>query len=946
MKKRKGSLFMRTRAVLLSAVLVVCMVSNAAPVSVLAKENVDSSVNTDSLEKAAETAGGGTKPEEKPGAETVEGANPEGGKKTGTEGTGETGTEGSGGTGPEGTGETGIEGTGTEGTGEIGTEGTEGEGTGGTEGTEKPGIGGTEGTDGVTGTEPVGETGPETPETSTEKEQAPEAISGNGVAPGTMAIQQGAVTVAEETTKTIITGIQLEYASWCLGGVDSFREGGEKEDEVRGITIVGCICTPEYEKWGVTLNNADFGWMKEEESGGYVRYTKETWEKGTYVYKIAITIETDGAFDENVSISDPTGEVWTVAGLNDDKSEIILLSGDVVKTGHAHAWSSDWTYSETHHWHECSADDCPEADDTAKDGYGEHDYYDYGDMTCDICGYDRAPSGKDWWFDADGKLTISSAEGMTDWIANGGKYSGNVRNAEIQGEVTSIESNVFSYCRNMKSVILPDSVTSIGDGAFSSCMSLKSITIPGNVTSIGNGAFSSCVSLRSIAIPGSVTSIGDSAFYNCGLKEITMLGETPPTIGKNVFNMCKFVDDNEQGIRVPEGTAADYQREWPDWAAYITVTSNPGIVTPEVKPGNNAPAVNISTSAAELEEILLTEDEKQQVQNGTDIKIVLEVQDAGNTVSDSDKAAVQQKLNGFTIGQYLDIDLYKMAGGTRTDISETKEKLTIVLTVPNSLKNTDSQKKRTFAVIRVHGGGVEVLNDLDNNADTITIETDRFSTYAIVYQDAEDGGNGGNTGGNGGNNGGNTGDGNNGSNSGSTGGGNTGGSNSGSDGDNSGNSGSGDSSAGDNSGNNGDNSSNAGGSSNVNGNGSSNSGKTGFYNSSNNSSVNPGSSGQNAAGPGPSKGSEPKTGDAEPIELYATLAMIMGFAYLLLYFTDRKRGMTEETKKELVGRIVAWAKRGGKFRRYPALAAIFVLLVYYHSIGRKMCMRWEEVYGE
>lgn len=50
--------------------------------------------------------------------------------------------------------------------------------------------------------------------------------------------------------------------------------------------------------------------------------------------------------------------------------------------------------------------------------------------------------------------------------------------------------------------------------------------------------------------------------------------------------------------------------------------------------------------------------------------------------------------------------------------------------------------------------------------------------------------------------------------------------------------------------------------------------------------------------------------------------------------------MTEETKKELVYAIIAWAKQGGKIRRLMALAAIFVLLVYYHSIGKKMCGEW------
>ena len=49
---------------------------------------------------------------------------------------------------------------------------------------------------------------------------------------------------------------------------------------------------------------------------------------------------------------------------------------------------------------------------------------------------------------------------------------------------------------------------------------------------------------------------------------------------------------------------------------------------------------------------------------------------------------------------------------------------------------------------------------------------------------------------------------------------------------------------------------------------------------------------------------------------------------------------------KLVSCLVGWAKQGGKIRKYLALAAIFVLLVYYHSIGKKMCVRWKAIYGE
>ena len=39
--------------------------------------------------------------------------------------------------------------------------------------------------------------------------------------------------------------------------------------------------------------------------------------------------------------------------------------------------------------------------------------------------------------------------------------------------------------------------------------------------------------------------------------------------------------------------------------------------------------------------------------------------------------------------------------------------------------------------MRVHDGEATLLPDLDNQEDTITIDTARFSTYVIVYRDTE-----------------------------------------------------------------------------------------------------------------------------------------------------------------------------------------------------------------
>ena len=281
--------------------------------------------------------------------------------------------------------------------------------------------------------------------------------------------------------------------------------------------------------------------------------------------------------------------------------------------------------------------------------------------------------------------------------------------------------------------------------------------------------------------------------------------------------------------------------------------------------GEKTPDAVMKTPLSKLADMVLTEKEKQQAAAETTIRIVLDVKDASAAVSAADKTLVEAALNsstakGYTLGQYLDINLFKVVGDSRTAITQTKEKITVTIAVPDRLKNTDGTKTRTFAVLRVHDGKAQLLADLDQEADTITIETDRFSTYAVVYKDTAAAA--------------------------------------------------------------GNRDSEEGGSIQLRA--ESGSGKTS----------------------GSGKDDEPRTGDATPLELSATLAMIAGFGYLLLYFTDKERGMTEERKKELVSCLVAWAKQGGRLRKYIALAAIFVLLVYYHSIGKKTCVEWKEVYGE
>ena len=85
---------------------------------------------------------------------------------------------------------------------------------------------------------------------------------------------------------------------------------------------------------------------------------------------------------------------------------------------------------------------------------------------------------------------------------------------------------------------------------------------------------------------------------------------------------------------------------------------NAGKFDMNVQKDEKVPETQISTSSDKLEDIVLTAEEKKQMEAGTDVKIVLDVKDA-SYVSSTDKTLVETALNsntaakGFAVGQYL-----------------------------------------------------------------------------------------------------------------------------------------------------------------------------------------------------------------------------------------------------------------------------------------------------
>ena len=116
------------------------------------------------------------------------------------------------------------------------------------------------------------------------------------------------------------------------------------------------------------------------------------------------------------------------------------------------------------------------------------------------------------------------------------------------------------------------------------------------------------------------------------------------------------------------------------------------------------------------------------------VNVWLDIQDMSATVPQADKDLVQSASNDFTVGMYLDINLFKKVGGNAaTKITETNGTVKASILIPESLWKAG----RTFEIIRVHDGVPTVISGTyDENTHVFTFETDKFSTYALAYNDS------------------------------------------------------------------------------------------------------------------------------------------------------------------------------------------------------------------
>ncbi len=119
------------------------------------------------------------------------------------------------------------------------------------------------------------------------------------------------------------------------------------------------------------------------------------------------------------------------------------------------------------------------------------------------------------------------------------------------------------------------------------------------------------------------------------------------------------------------------------------------------------------------------------------VELVPRTEEEVEELREEAKEALKDK-GDFELAAVFDVDVNIYADGEAVGrVTKLGDKIALMFEIPESYLEAPAGYKRTFFVVREHGGEVEIL-DATLNGNVVSTESDLFSTYAIVYQDELD----------------------------------------------------------------------------------------------------------------------------------------------------------------------------------------------------------------
>lgn len=161
---------------------------------------------------------------------------------------------------------------------------------------------------------------------------------------------------------------------------------------------------------------------------------------------------------------------------------------------------------------------------------------------------------------------------------------------------------------------------------------------------------------------------------------------------------------------------------------------------------NDTPTISIDKKDETVPDIKLDTDAydnlitsiftKMEINSGKHLKVDLIVAAVSEAnVGQSDLAIIKAAAKKRKIAVILDMNLVKFIDGIMSgNVNQLDKEMTITIDVPKAFL-ADNRK---FSIIRIHDGIAEELIDLDDNPNTVTFTTGKFSLYTLIYEDGDE----------------------------------------------------------------------------------------------------------------------------------------------------------------------------------------------------------------
>lgn len=135
---------------------------------------------------------------------------------------------------------------------------------------------------------------------------------------------------------------------------------------------------------------------------------------------------------------------------------------------------------------------------------------------------------------------------------------------------------------------------------------------------------------------------------------------------------------------------------------------------------------------------ILTDEQLKRVAEGATVNLkisanIVKASDLSAEDSDSIQKGVEEYKKdkpGLNIAGYLDISIYlQMDDEDWSYVSNTNKPVELVVTVPKSMRGLSDN----YYLLRLHDGQTTLFSDNDDDPNTITVSTGKFSIYVVMY---------------------------------------------------------------------------------------------------------------------------------------------------------------------------------------------------------------------